>query len=241
MRRFSWIFILFTACAAPKDDNLTIACAANVEAGIDSVARYFSETEGIEVDVISGASGTLATQIREGAPYDIFISAEKKYTDDLNKEGLTSSSENYLTSVMVCVNHTDYVGSSIPDLLKSEQVKKIGIADPEVAPFGKAAKGYLKDIQLWDEIESKVVFAENISQLNMYIETKEVDAAFTTISYLAQREFSYAFIELDNHPESIIQQSMVEVVQDKPHPEVKKLHDFLYSEQASEILAYFGY
>lgn len=240
--RFSYFFlILLFSCASQKKESLTIACAANMEAGIDSIARSFSEKEGVEVEVVSGASGILATQIRSGAPFDLFISADRSFTDELNKEGFTSSSEEYLTSEMVCINLTMANDSSISNLLLNDEVSKIGIADPEVAPFGKAAKKYLEAMSLWEQVEPKLVYAESVSQLNMYIESSTVDVAFTSKSFLAQKEFGYNYIFIE-HPTAEVYQYLVEVYHGKDrHPRVKEFHDYLYSEEALSILHYFGY
>lgn len=242
MRTYIWALVLLCSCAAPERSPLTIACAANMEVGIDSIAKSYMEKEGVEVKVVSAASGVLATQIRSGAPYDLFLSADKDLTDELNADGYTSSSEEYLKSELVCINLTDYKGASVSELLLSDKTKSIGIADPEVAPFGKAAKNYLNAVQLWEQIQSKVVYAESVSQLNMYVETGNVDVAFTGLSFLAQREYVYPFLHLENHPESLIRQYLVEVDRGKnKHPQVNDFHDYLYSEEAIAILKYFGY
>lgn len=239
-----WIipFLLFISCAAPKQESLTIACAANLENGIDSLAKAFTDKEGIDVEVVAGASGILATQIRSGAPYDLYISADKSFTDELNEQGFASSSELFLSSQLVCVNHTNYKGNSIEDLILNEETKKIGIADPEVAPFGKAAKNYLVETGVWDKIESKVVYAESVSHLNWYTESYSVDVAFTSLSFIEQKEFAYNFIEIGDHSGAAVNQYLVRIVRDgQPEKELKKLHEFLYSEEANQILAYFGY
>ncbi|MDQ1142492.1 molybdate ABC transporter substrate-binding protein [Pedobacter agri] len=186
------ILILFTFLIALQIKGyaqpLRVAVAANAQSVIKKLQADFKKRTGIELEVIIGASGKLTAQIMNGAPYEIFLSADTEFPDQLFAKGygLKSPKVYALGSLIVCGSAKGEV-KNWQSLLKSIQVKKIAIANPKTAPYGKAAQESLKFFGLENDIASKLVFGESISQVNTYIQTSAVEVGFTTEAFLYER------------------------------------------------------
>jgi molybdate transport system substrate-binding protein len=161
--------------------TLKVAAAANTQFVMKALQEDFKKRSGIEVMVITGSSGKLAAQIKNGAPYDLFLSADMDFPLNLYNSGfaLTRPKVYALGSLIVCG------GSGLDlknwrSLLSGHSVSKIAIANPALAPYGKAAEQALRHERLWDSVQSKLVLGESISQVNTYVVTGSVPVGFTT-------------------------------------------------------------
>ena len=164
---------------------LRIAVAANAQGLIKKLQADFKKQTGISFEVVVGASGKLTTQIKNGAPYDVFLSADTQFPDQLYTEGfgLKKTVTYAMGSLIVCgsgnLNIKDW-----QQLLSSKQIKKIAIANPKTAPYGKAAQECLAYYKLDEAVKSKIVQGESISQVNTYLQTGAVSIGFTTEAFL---------------------------------------------------------
>lgn len=238
--------VLLASCSS-QHEKLIIACASNLETPIDSVARIFQEQTGNQFEIITGASGTLATQIEAGAPYDIFISADAVWTEHLFRKELCSKPHTFASGHLIIVYKAlEGFSFSNPDsLLLSDKIEKIGLADPNVAPYGKAAWAYLESHDILEQIKHKLVYGEHIGQVNNYMQSGAVELAFVSNSFvheMSSEEFAVFRIGPDSLSKKLLEHSIVNVKHEQPiRHEAILFNDFIRSEQSSEILKYFGY
>lgn len=184
MRYVFLCFFFFTASQAflfaqeSEKHPLRIAVAANAREALEEIAALYEDETGQKIDFISGASGQLAVQIQNGAPYDLFFSADYAYAEMLVKAGKTRGmARHYATGSLVLWSRTEVKTKSIAQLLA--EASKIAIPDARFAPYGKAVECYLKEHELWDKHKGKFVYANSISQVNRFIGTGAVSLGFT--------------------------------------------------------------
>jgi molybdate transport system substrate-binding protein len=164
---------------------LRVAVAANAQVLIKKLqADFFNKTR-IKMETIVGASGKLTTQIMNGAPYDLFLSADTEFPDQLYAKGfgLQKPKIYAIGSLIICcnakINLRDWQNA-----ISDAKAGRIAIANPKTAPYGKAAEEALTYYNLKRKITPKLVYAESISQVNTYIQTGAVSIGFTTESFL---------------------------------------------------------
>lgn len=239
-----WLYLMMIcaifACASPDQGDLRIACAANLSAAVDSIATVYEQENELQIKVVAAASGTLCTQIEQGAPFDVFITASPEYIQRLEKKQLINSTTKLLRSKLyaTCTNESNE--RDLLALLKSDKITSIGIADPEVAPYGRAAKEYLSNVGVWPDVQHKIVYAEDVAQLNTYIETGSIDVGFGPFLYANKRKEAYTHFEIDTTLYSPIVQ-MAATIKGADNNKCEDFIQFLKGDQASKILMYFGY
>lgn len=223
--------------------TLKIATAANMQVAMDSITGVFTETQGITCSVTSNSSGMLTAQIQNGAPYDLFVSANMRYPNELVKSGFGDSVSVYAFGKLVLIYANGKKYGSPEDLLMDSKIRRIGVPDDKTAPYGIAAESYLKKSGIRSKIAQKIVVGESVGQVNQYIKTKAVDAAFTSYSFVHKFEEDYQVMELDQELYSEIEQGALILKSGKKnHPiESKAFFDFLSSDKCQDILTHFGY
>jgi len=166
--------MLFLVPAAQAADELSIAAAADLQFAMPEVVQQFEKETGQKVRVTFGSSGNFASQIQNGAPFDIFFSADLNYPKQLDSARLIEPGSIYhyadgkivlwtLKSSGVNIN------GGLPVLL-DPKIHKIAIANPEHAPYGRAAVAALKRENLYERVQNKIVLAENISQAAQFVD-----------------------------------------------------------------------
>jgi molybdate transport system substrate-binding protein len=159
---------------------LRIAAASDLQAALPELANRFRAMTGIESSLTFGPSGQLAQQIKQGAPFDIFLSANESFVRDLAAAGLINadSVRPYARgSLVLAVFHT--FGERVHSLndLTLPEVKKIALANPATAPYGRAGKQALERAGLWAKVQPKIVFAESVRQALLYAQRGDAEAA----------------------------------------------------------------
>lgn len=161
--------------------DITIAVASNFVNTMEKIVDLY-ESEGADrVIFISGSSGKHYAQIKQGAPYDIFYSADTERPSELNKN---RDVHVYAKGVMVIWMDEEL---TLKDMIKLN-FDKIAIANPRLAPYGKASQRFLKDIGVWDNLGSKLIMGENVSQVYHYIISGNVDIALLSMSHVKNGE-----------------------------------------------------
>src|ERR1700761_1221103 len=150
--------------------NLKVAAAANLQGIIKVLGADFTKKTGIGVDPIIGPSGNLVAQVRNGAPFDVFLSADMTFPQTLFAEGFALEKPVVYAKGSLIICSTQNLGfDNWERLLLTPAVKKIAVANPKIAPYGLAAEESLGKKGIWSEIQSKIVYGESISQVNTYI------------------------------------------------------------------------
>lgn len=173
-------FILISGLAARADDTvLKVSAAASLADALKEINTAFTKESGIKVELNLGASSMLARQIEEGAPADVFISADLAKMDGLVAKGLiqTETRENQLSNSLVIVVPADSTLPihSVKDLT-GKSIARITTGDPKAVPVGIYAKAYLEKAGLWQELEPKLVAAENVRAALAAVESGNIDA-----------------------------------------------------------------
>ncbi len=244
MRYLVPVFIItFLSWSCSKEqDNLRIAAAANLQFAIEEIVQDFRTKTGIECDVIIGSSGKLTAQMMEGAPFDVFLSADLRYPTKLYENGLTNSKPKiYATGNLVL--WTSIVGyDSFETVLTSNELAKIAIANPEIAPYGMAAREVLEKMGMYSALESRLVYGESISQVNQFLMTGAVQAVFTSKSVvLSSQNKEGEWFEIDVSYSPINQGAIVLNNRDLKEKESKIFYDYLSSKECKAILTKYGY
>lgn len=243
------VFSIFTAlllvnCSAEKEAPLSIATAANMQFAMLEMAEAFTEKYGIACDLIVGSSGKLTAQIKEGAPYDVFVAADMKYPNALQASDLTLGSPKiYAYGKLVLWNAQNKEAINLADLTRTD-MKHIALANPKTAPYGVAAMQVLKQHDLLDGVQDKLVYGESIAQTNQFILSGAADIGFTALSVVQSPNMQGRgiWIALDEADYDPIAQGVV-VINRKEVDASKALQfqAFLFSEEARQILLNFGY
>jgi len=241
------IAIIFNFSCSPANNEkvLRIAVTANLRFAMDSIDLVFEKETGLKLEISSASSGNLAAQIKNGAPFDVFISADKKYAEALFLDSLTIGKPVFFCEgILILWTRKDMVPDSLLKFLTRSEIKKIAIANSKNAPYGIAALEVLNHLNLYHSIQYKLVYAENVSQLNQYLIGEMVDVGFTSKSAVLLPELTHKgnWIEVNPNLYNPINQYIVQLKSKKGANEnAKKYIDFILSAKAQQILKEFGY
>jgi molybdate transport system substrate-binding protein len=181
------LLALFAPLRAAEPQPLLIAAAADLKFALDDVLTAFHKTHpGIAASATYGSSGTLFAQIDNGAPFDLFLSADIKFPRQLAEQGQSDKDTlfSYAIGHLVLWVPKDSKLDVTPGLsvLKNAAVKRIAIANPKVAPYGAAAEAALKKLGVYEAISAKLVLGENIAQTAQFVESGAADIGLISLS-----------------------------------------------------------
>ncbi len=238
------IVLFLSACSDQNELKLNIAAAANVRFALEEIVASFESETGISSNIISGSSGKLTAQIKEGAAYDIFISADLKYPQFLKSEQLAiGNTKIYALGKLVLWSASARKAIAI-DQLSNESIRHIALANPKTAPYGLAGEQALVASNMKDVITDKLVFGESISQTNQFIISGAADIGFTALSVVKSPQLSnvgqYSIVNDTLYDE--IRQGVISLKNGKASQDDKTAFiDFLVSDKARKILSNYGY
>lgn len=247
MKKILFILMLFAACRAQAAETLTVAVAANVKFVFDELQAEFKQSSGIEAKGIFASSGKINAQIKSGAPYDVFMSADMEFPEALHKEGnAVAAPRVYAKGVLVLwtLNPALDLKQGMK-ILQDPQVKKIAVANPKLAPYGREAVHALEHAGILKEVEAKLIYGESISQVNQYVDTQATEAGFTAKSVVLapQMQGHGKWVEVPRESYQPIEQGMVMLKhgQETNPVAARKFMDFIASAKARAILEKYGY
>lgn len=245
---FSGLIIVFciSSCSTREEKTLTIACSSNTQFVMEELKGVFEKSHALQVKTVYASSGKLSAQIINGAPFDLFFSADMKYPQTLFNKGISSKPKPYAKGSLVLWSQSFSIQErTIGEFLKSNEIEKVAIPNPKTAPYGKAALEALKNMGLYEKLKDRLVYSEGISQTNHYIASKAVDAGITSQSAVLAMS-----IKKNMHwkpiPESYyspIQQGLVIIKREDEElsEKTEEFYDFIFSEKAAEIFKKHGY
>lgn len=234
-------------CAGGDDSDQTpllILAAANLQLAFEELVPAFEAATGIDADLVLGSSGNLATQIRSGAPADLFFAADEAFVEDLVSAGFIHGESLRIYAVGRIVVVVPPGGALPPtlDALVDPAFRVVTIANPDYAPYGSAAREALRNAGVWDALEPRIVLGENVAQSLQYVRTGNADAGLVALGSVAGSqgaEIPYALVDSALH--SPLRQAAGVVVGSRRAAEARALLDFALSNAGQEILARFGY
>jgi len=231
-----------TACSAVPTPQLTVSAAANLIPAFEEIGEAFELRTGVDIIFNFGSSGKLAQQIEQGAPVDVFVSADAAYVTRL-MEGSFVDSDTYrvyaLGRLVIWTRQADLLPQSVSDL-NSSAIDRVAIANPEHAPYGAVARNVLQNAQLWDALQPKLVTANDVRQALTYAQTGDVSAVLAPLSLVVNLdEGAYSLVPETYHPP--ITQALGIVSQSTHREEAQQFVDFILSEEGRAILSKYGY
>ena len=227
--------------------QINIAVAANVSYAIGDLIKEFNKTNpNTEVLVTLGSSGKLTAQIKNGAPYHLFMAANMKFPKSLYDDNMAITKPIvYAQGSLAILSAKEMNFEKGIDVITQKQISKIAIANPKTAPYGAAAVEAIKNAKLYDSVESKFVYAESISQAVSYAITA-ADIGFIAKSSLYSDKMSMYkeninWVSVDSSLYTPIDQGIVLTSVAKENTEAKAFYEFILSQKAKEIFKEYGY
>ena len=229
-----------------QKQEVVIAAAADLKFALDSVVAVFTKANpDVDIKVIYGSSGNFFQQIGNGAPFDLYFSADIDYPRQLKEKGLTLSDIHlYGTGQLVLWSTTIDPAIDKMNTLLNPSVKKIAIANPDHAPYGRRAEEALRHYQLYDKIKDKLVMGENIAQTAQYAQSGAADVGIIALSLalspaMQQTGGKYWLIPADSHQP--LEQGFVLLPHSKDNKGASLFMNFFTTSEAKAILKSFGF
>ena len=235
-------FLLHVSDALAKE--LRIAVASNFLLPLKELSRKFKESTGHKVVVISGSTGKLYAQIKQGAPFDILLAADSLRPELLEKEGIGVPGSRFTYAVGRLVLWSK--DSKLPlkndlQVLNNKNFRYLAIANPKTAPYGKAAEQVLRKKGFWEQIQNRLVRGENISQTFQFVMTGNADIGFIALSQLRKnqgRGFSWIIPQEWHDP---IRQQGILLKRAKTNKAAQQFLNFIKSNRIQKQIQSYGY
>lgn len=239
--------LLLWPLAATAQTKLSVAAAANFVYVLEPLHAEFQRlAPDIELTVNTGASGNLVAQIKNGAPFDVFLSADTEYPRELIKAGGAEEKSFTLFTIgrlVLWTTRADLDLTSIPEAIHNGKVQRLAIANPRTAPYGRAAVEVLRKLGVAPHAEPKLVFAENITQAAQFVETGNADAGFVALALVRssrlQNQGHWIEVSPSLHPP--LEHAGVITKHGADNPAAVRYLTFLLSPEAQTILEKHGY
>jgi molybdate transport system substrate-binding protein len=246
----SKLLALLLLCAGnfATAQELVVAAAADMNAALPQLVAAYTKQTGQTVKFSFGSSGNLTNQIRNGAPFDVFFSADEDYPRQLIAEKLAAKDTLYRYAVGRLVM---WIPADSPlDLSKlgmkallDPSVKKIAMANPAHAPYGRAAEAALRHFGIYDQVSSRLVLGENVSQAAQFVESGNAQAGLIALSHALapalKNHGRYWTVPLDAYP--TLNQAAVALSRSKQPEAASKFLEFLRTPDATSLLTSYGF
>lgn len=212
----------------PARPKLNVAAAANLTSVFQELGRQFEAQTGIHPVFSFASTAQLTRQIEESAPFDVFAAADAEHVDKLNGEALlvAGSRAVYATGILALwiPPRTNAAVARLEDLT-SPDIRVIAVANPELAPYGKAALETLQNAGLWDQLKPKIVYAENINMAKQYGASNNADAVFTAYSLVLHERGT--IIQVDRRLHHALVQELGIVARSPRQPTAREFVQFV--------------
>lgn len=231
-----------TAVSQQNQTELLVAAAANLTDVFSAIAEEFQEQTGIKVTMSFGATGSLARQVENGAPFDLFASADVTTVQRLVEQGLilADSASVYARGRLIAwwVDDGALELETLNDLLKP-QVERIAMATPALAPYGQAAQETLMSLGIWDQVQPKVVYAESVLAAKQIVATGNAEVAFIALSLVQPGKDRFLIV-----PEKLHRplDQALGILKSTPHlADARRFSDFVLNGRGRELLQEYFY
>lgn len=243
-------FVVALACVtACKDNNsttpqgeLTVAAASDLTPAFEELGREFEAATKTKVVFVFGSTGMLTRQIENGAPFDLFAAANVSYVDQLDQKGLIVPGSKAIYArgriTLWTSNESPLRLQGIADLARPE-VQRVAIANPDHAPYGLAAKQALQSAGVWDQVQPKLVYGDNIRQTLQYAQTGNVEVAIVALSLSIQGNGRWTLIPEELHQP--IDQGLAIMKSTGNEPAARAFATFINSPQGRATMKKYGF
>lgn len=225
-------------------EQMLVAVAANFIPPFREIALEFEKSTGHQLQVSGGSSGNFYTQIKNGAPFDVFFSADNERPKKLEDEGLGVKDSRFTYAIgrlVLWSSNADLVKGE--ETLRSKNFKRLAIANPKTAPYGVAAMQTMQKLGLWESLQPHIVMGESIGQTIGFIESGNAHLGFVALSQIMDPKIKGKGSRWDvpTHLHEPIQQDVILLTKGKDNPAAKSLLDFMGGPQAKAIIERYGY
>jgi molybdate transport system substrate-binding protein len=236
------------AQVAKTAPELVVAAAADLNPALQDICNSYEKKTGVKVKVSFGASGALTQQIQNGAPFDLFFSADMDYPRQLITAGAAAGATLYQYAVGKLVL---WVPADSPldvehkgmQILLDPSVKKISIANPQHAPYGRAAVAALKHSGMYDQVADRLVLGENISQAAQFVESGNAQAGFVALAHAASPAMKgkgkYWEVPAEAYP--ALAQGVVVLSRSQSKKEAAEFLEYVRTKESGELLRRYGF
>lgn len=228
--------------------ELVVAAAADLNPALQEICDGYEKKTGVKVKVSFGASGALTQQIQNGAPFDLFFSADMDYPRQLIAAGAADGATLYQYAVGKLVlwvpadSPLDVEHKGI-QILQDPVVKKISIANPQHAPYGRAAVAALKHYRMYDQVADRLVLGENISQAAQFVESGNAQAGFVALAHAASPAMKGKgkYWEVPGEAYPALVQGVVVLSGSKYKKDAAEFLDYVRAKEQGELLRRYGF
>jgi molybdate transport system substrate-binding protein len=226
-------------------ERATAAVAAGMKFAMDDIAAEFRKAHPKDsFEVVYGSTGKLQTQVQQGAPFDLFFSADSTAPLDLAKAGLAGTEMRIYAIGHLAIWSTTVDASKLTVAdLTNPKFTRIAIGNPKVAPYGKRAEEALRKAGIWDKVESRLVFGENVTQTAQFVESGNAQVGLIALSLAISPELAkkggYALVPDDMHQP--LEQGFIVTKRGVGNPVASAFAKFMQSKEAKTILLRYGY
>jgi molybdate transport system substrate-binding protein len=247
LNRVLTVACLLLACRSASGQGLTVAAASDLQSALPAIASQFEKETGQRVRLTFGSSGNFFTQIQNGAPFDVFLSADINYPRRLEGSGEAErgSVYEYATGRLVLWTRKD---SGIDlrrglTVLADARVRRIAVANPEHAPYGRAAVAALRHEELYERVRDKFVLGENISQAAQFAESGGADVGLLALALAMSPALksSGTYIDIPESWHPPIAQAAVVLSSSRQKPLARQFIDYLKKSDTLRILQSYGF
>lgn len=245
-RFLTWcMFVFITAHVTPAlADQALVAVATNFVPPFREIAIEFETATGHTLRVAAGSSGNFYSQIKNGAPFDLFLSADVDRPKLLEAEGLGITNSRFTYAIGRLV-----LWSPNPDLIKGEETlrsknfKRLALANPKTAPYGVAAIQTMQKLAIWEALQPRIVMGENLGQTMGFIESGNAQLGFIALSQVLDPKLKGTGSRWDvpKHLHEPIKQDAILLTKGNDNAAAKSLMEFLASPKAQAIIERYGY
>lgn len=237
---------LLLAASTVHAEKITVAAAADLKFAMDEVVTAFKKSNPTEeVEVIYGSSGKAHTQIQQGAPYDLYFSADVAFPQELIKGGFAASTEviPYALGRIVLWSSSRDASKMTLASLTDPQITHIAIANPKHAPYGKRAEEALRASKLWEKVEPKMIYGENITQSAQFVQTGNAEVGILALSIAMAPELSSKgghYLIPDNLHEPL-NQGFIILKRAENNKLAKQFADYMGSKETRAVMTKYGF
>lgn len=241
------LLFLMLSCLAVTPalaEQVLVAVAANFVPPFREVAMEFEKSSGHSVQVAAGSSGNFFAQIKNGAPFDVFFSADSERPQRLGEEGFGVKESRFTYAfgrVVLWSPDADLVKGE--ETLRSKKFKRLAMANPKTAPYGVAAMQTMQKLELWESLQPQIVMGENLGQTMGFVESGNAPLGFLALSQVMDPKYkgkgSRWLIPISLHEP--IQQDVILLTKAKDNQAAKALMEFMHGPEAKAIIERYGY
>jgi molybdate transport system substrate-binding protein len=246
MKILSWLVCLSMAILPARAETINVAAASDLSFALQEIIGAFEHETGIQVHLTLGSSGNLYAQVINGAPFDVFLSADMDYPRQLEEKGHAVSGSVFaygLGALALWVPKQSPIKLEKLGMqaLLDESVRKIAIANPEHAPYGRAAVAAMKSAKVYDQLRPKLVLGENVSQAAQFVQSGAAQIGIVALSVAASAPMReggrYWIVPADLYP--LLEQGAV--LLKHGGPAAKEFYQWLHDSETQRILFKYGF